>query len=112
MKNYIKQVIIKVYELPNGNQPFTDWLNSVKDRTIKKRIIDRLDRIRFNNFGDFKSVGDDVCELRLPFGAGYRIYYGQLEDIFILLLCDGDKSTQTRDIEKAKDYFKEYKETN
>lgn len=109
MKNYKK---IKIYESSQGNQPFTDWLNSIKDRTIKKRIIDRLDRIRFNNFGDNKSVGDEVYELRLHFGAGYRIYYGQIEDVIILLLCGGDKSTHIRDIDKAKNYFNEYKETN
>jgi len=111
MKNY-KEIKIKVYESSQGNQPFTDWLNAIKDRTMKKRIIDRLDRIRFNNFGDNKSVGDEVYELRLHFGAGYRIYYGQIEAVIILLLCGGDKSTQIRDIEKAKNYFKEYKETN
>lgn len=109
MKNYKK---IKIYESSQGNQPFTDWLNSIKDRTIKKRIIDRLDRIRFNNFGDNKSVGEEVYELRLHFGAGYRIYYGQIEDVIILLLCNGDKSTHIRDIDKAKNYFNEYKETN
>lgn len=111
MKNK-SEIKIKVYESPQGNQPFTDWLNSIKDRTVKKRIIDRLDRIRFNNFGDNKSVGDDVYELRLHFGSGYRIYYGQIEDIIILLLCGGDKSTQIKDIQKAKNYFSEYKETN
>ena len=99
MKNYKE---IKIYESLEGNQPFTDWLNSIKDRTVKKRIIDRIDRIKFNNFGDYKSVGDEVYELRLHFGAGYRIYYGQIEDIVILLLCGGDKSTQIKDIEKAK----------
>lgn len=63
------------------------------------------------NLGDYKSLGEDLYELRLHFGSGYRIYYGELEDIIILLLCGGDKSTQSRDIIKAKNYFKEYKES-
>jgi putative addiction module killer protein len=92
MRNF-REIKLQVYESPEGKQPFTDWLSSIKDKTVKKRIIDRLDRIRFGNFGDRKCVGDDIYELRLHFGTGYRIYYGQIGDIIVLLLCGGDKST-------------------
>ena len=69
-----------------------------------------LSLLKPENFGDRKSVGDGVWELRLAFGPGYRIYYGEVDNTIVLLLCGGDKSSQRRDIERAKNYWKEYKE--
>jgi putative addiction module killer protein len=59
--------------------------------------------------GDWRSVGDGVCELRIDYGPGYRVYYGQDGEALILLLCGGDKRTQAKDIEKAHGYWKDYK---
>jgi len=65
--------------------------------------------VRLGNFGDCKPVGDGVFELRMTFGAGYRVYYARRHDYFILLLGGGDKNTQTRDIEKAKATWADYR---
>ena len=85
-------------------------INSKYEHTA--RIQARLERLEDGNFGDCQSVGDGVFELRIHFGAGYRIYFGQVGNTIVLLLCGGDKSSQTRDIERAKIYWQEYKETH
>ena len=101
---------IQAYRTSNGREPFTEWLKSVHDRNTRNRIERRLDRIRSGNFGDYRSVGTGVFELRFSFGTGYRIYFGEVDDTIVLLLCGGDKSSQARDIERAKRYWLEYKE--
>ena len=101
---------LQAYRASNGREPFTEWLISIQDRDTRNRIERRLDRIRSGNFGDYRSVGAGVFELRFSFRAGYRIYFGEVDDTIILLLCGGDKSSQTRDIERAKNYWLEYKE--
>ncbi len=68
----------------------------------------RLNRIRLGNFGDCKSVGGGVEELRIDFGPGYRVYYGREGSLVVVLLCGGDKRTQARDILTAQKYWKEY----
>ena len=77
----------------------------MKDRT---RIFTRLDRVETGNLGDHRSVGEDVSELRFHFGSGYRVYYGETDDIIVLILCGGDKSSQKNDVLKAKQYWKEW----
>lgn len=103
---------INFYETLNGHKPFTRWFLSIRDRGVRERIQARLTSVRAGNFGDRKSVGGGVWELRLAFGPGYRIYYGEVDNTIVLLLCGGDKSSQRRDIERAKNYWKEYKERN
>ncbi len=102
---------LQIYRTPNDREPFTEWLKSLQDRTTRKRIQARLDRIESGNLGDHKSVGGGVSELRFQFGPGYRIYFGEVDNVIILLLCGGDKSSQNRDIERAKVYWQEYKES-
>ena len=86
---------------------FDRWLRRLRDRTARARIFDRLDRLAKGNFGDTKSVGDGVQELRMRFGPGYRIYYVWRGDMLILLLTAGDKDSQSRDIALAKRMAKE-----
>lgn len=86
---------------------FRGWLNSLRDRTARLRIDDRLKRLASGNAGDTKSVGDGVQELRLHFGPGYRVYYMWRDGVLIILLNGGDKSTQARDISRAKALAKE-----
>ena len=100
---------IRVYQTPNGREPFNEWLNSIRDTNTQDRIQARLARLEDGNFGDCRSVGVGVFELRIHFGAGYRIYFGQVGNTIVLLPCGGDKSSQTRDIELAKTYWLEYK---
>lgn len=82
---------------------FSDWLNNLKDMKAASRIIARLYHIETEgHFGDIKSVGDNVFEMRFAFGPGYRIYYTYKGSRLILLLAGGDKSSQSRDIRAAK----------
>ena len=100
---------IEIYLTEEGRAPFTEWLNSLRDIRVRVKIRTRLNRIRLGNFGDSTSVGQGVEELRIDFGPGYRVYYGQAGTKVVLLLCGGDKSTQTQDILQAKRYWKDYK---
>ncbi len=102
---------LQVYQTQNGREPFTEWLRSIRDRRTRTRIRERLERLEIGNVGDCQSVGSGVYEMRLHFGGGYRIYFGEIDNTIVLLLCGGDKSSQARDIERAKIYWLEYKET-
>ena len=101
---------VAIYQDAHGKEPFNEWVSSLS-RTDRARVVTRLDRIETGNLGDCKPVGDGVFELRLHFGAGYRIYFGEVERMIILLLCGGDKSSQDTDIQHAKAYWKHYKTT-
>ena len=103
---------LQVYQTQNGREPFTEWLKSIRDQRTRTRIRERIERLEIGNVGDCQSVGAGVFELRLHFGAGYRIYFGEVDNIIVLLLCGGDKSSQTQDIERAKTYWLEYRETH
>lgn len=81
---------------------FDDWLENLKDSTARARIIIRIRRLANGNPGDHQGVGDGIMELRLHFGPGYRVYYVEQDSVFIMLLCGGDKGTQSKDIERAK----------
>ena len=89
---------------------FQRWLKKLKDRTAVLAIAARLDRAMFGNFGDSKAVGDGVREMRVFVGPGYRIYYTIRGRKIILMLCGGDKSSQTRDIHRAKGMAERIKE--
>lgn len=90
---------IEVIELPE----FTRWLGRQRDRTAERSIRKRIARMRLGNFGDIRPVGGQVSELRVNVGQGYRVYFVRLRDVIVVLLCGGDKSTQTRDIARAKE---------
>ena len=92
-----------------GKEPFTQWLNSLKDARSRRRILARLRRIEQGNYGDCKHLQDGVFELRLFFGPGYRVYFGEDGNTVVVLLCGGDKSTQDKDIQTAVMYWKDYK---
>lgn len=101
---------IRRYITVEGAIPFDEWIVALRDRMGRGKINERLRRIFLGNLGDYKSVGDGVFELRIHYGAGYRVYFGQIDSVIILLLCGGDKSTQNRDIRKAKDYWRDYEQ--
>ena len=106
--NYILKKQLKIYVTEDGRKPFIEWLESLEDKTIRYRIKERLNRVALGNLGDHKFISDGVYELRLVFGSGYRIYYGNEGKEIILLLCGGDKSSQKKDIKKAITYLKNY----
>lgn len=100
---------IRNYLTVDGKNIFDKWLDSLRDRRAKAKIRARLDPVEDGNLGDCKSVGEGVFELRIDYGTGYRIYFGQEGIIIIILLCGGDKSTQKQDIDKAQEYWKDYR---
>lgn len=102
---------IEFYRTQNGRIPFTKWFESLRDTRVQARIEARLVLLEAGNFGDYRSVGRGVFELRVHIGAGYRIYFGEVDNTVVLLLCGGDKSSQQRDIERAKMYWQDYKDS-
>ena len=81
---------------------FANWLDDLTDEFAASAIAKRLARIQLGNFGDAKTVGNGVRELRIHYGQGYRVYFQVRQNEIVLLLCGGDKSSQRRDIERAK----------
>lgn len=103
-------VTVLLYSMANNKSPFEEWVKRLKDRKARAKINVRINRVRLGNFGDRRSVGDGIFELKIDYGPGYRIYYAHVEkDTVVLLLCGGDKNTQDQDIEKAKEYWHDYK---
>ncbi len=96
-----------MYEI-KSTKIFSKWLFKLKD--LKGRIVvaRRIERMEHGNFGDSKSVGTYISELRIPTGPGYRVYFSKREEKIIILLVGGDKSTQSKDIEKAEKLLEEY----
>ena len=101
---------VENYVTPNGKVPFEEWLRKIKDKRAVARILQRIDRVRLGNFGDCRSVGDGVYELRIHFGPGFRVYFGIVDAQLVILLCGGDKSSQSKDIALAQEFWKEYQE--
>ena len=89
--------------------PFFEWRDSFKDKIIRARINRRLEKLEEGNYGDFKPVGEGVFEMRLHFGPGYRIYFGEIDSHVVLLLFGGSKNGQAKDIQLAKQYWHEFK---
>ena len=100
---------IEYYELSNDKQPFLEGLKKIRDKTTCTKIIKSINKIALDNFGDSKSVGDGVSELRLDDGPGYRVYYARVDKATILILYVGRKSTQSGDIKYAKRCLSQYK---
>jgi putative addiction module killer protein len=95
----------------DGRDPFERWLDRIKDRRALIAIERRVARIeRDGYFGDHKYLRDGVSELRIDVGAGYRVYYAQVNDVVVLLLCGGDKSTQDADIDRAVSNWEEFQQ--
>lgn len=91
--------MIEVRQTPE----FAKWLRKLRDRRAVARIAARIERLRFDNFGDVAPVGEGVSELRVHYGPGYRVYFVRRGDELVILLCGGDKSTQPNDIATAKE---------
>ena len=80
---------------------YLDWINSLKDFAGRARIQVRVDRLAHGNPGKYRVLTDGVCELKIDFGPGYRVYYTERGGELIVLLAGGDKSTQAQDIKTA-----------
>lgn len=88
-------------------EDFDAWLSALRDVRARAKIQTRINRLELGNPGDVKPVGEGVTEMRIDYGPGYRAYYKQTGMALIFLLCGGDKSTQDKDIARAKELAKE-----
>lgn len=101
-------ITVLEYQTEDGRQPFSEWLEKLRDWEAARRIDARLSRVRLGNIGDARSVGKGVSELRISHGPGYRIYFGRKGDQIVILLCGGDKRSQQKDIQRAQEYWADY----
>lgn len=97
------------YRREDDREPFSEWLAGLRDKVAQARIRLRLRQLQTGNFGDCSPVGEGVIELRVHVGAGYRMYCGRHGSTVVLLLCGGDKSSQAKDIKRAKELWTEWK---
>ncbi|PRD42127.1 addiction module antitoxin RelB [Phyllobacterium phragmitis] len=86
---------------------FVKWLSELRDHNARARIVTRIRRMELGNPGDVKAVGEGVSEMRITYGPGYRVYFVTAGKAVVILLCAGDKSSQSRDIALAKQMAKE-----
>lgn len=104
--------VVRYVPPEGGTSPFQRWLDGLKDRAALVRIRMRLARLARGLFGDCKSVGEGVSELRIDCGPGYRVYYARAGQTVILLLAGGDKGSQQSDIALAQARWREFKTRN
>lgn len=110
MGRAVQAKTVAIYQDENGNEPFTTWFRNLRDTKGKARVEARLRRLETGNYGDCEPVGEGVLELRMFFGPGYRVYFGEEGENIVLLLIGGDKTSQEKDIKTAKEYWKEHKD--
>lgn len=101
---------IRHYVSRAGKDIFDDWLTELADARAQAKIAARINRLAAGNFGDCKSLRQDLFELRIDWGPGYRVYYAMIGRECVLLLCGGDKRRQSADIERALEYLRAFKE--
>ncbi len=100
---------VRHYVTRAGKDVFDDWLTRLADSRARAKIAIRIDRLAAGNFGDCKPLRLGLCELRIDWGPGYRVYYAMIGRDCVLLLCGGDKRKQASDIIRAIEYLKDYK---
>lgn len=98
-------------EFEDGTKPFGKWFSKLKDIEAKAQIRKRIRQAEEGNFGNYRSLGSGVFELKIFKNPGYRIYFGIDGDNLMIILMAGDKSSQDRDIEKAKELWQYYLES-
>lgn len=108
-KSYLCGYTALLYQI-RQTEVFTTWLKRLRDQKGRARILARLESARLGNLGDTHPVGEGVSEMRIHFGPGYRVYFVRQQKTVLLLLCGGDKSTQAKDIRRAKKLAREPEE--
>ncbi|MGD0888285.1 MAG: type II toxin-antitoxin system RelE/ParE family toxin [Acidobacteriaceae bacterium] len=103
----VKPKEIRIYENEEGHAPFSEWMDR-QEAPLYGKLMARLERVELGNLGDHRGIGEGVFELRIDFGAGYRIYFGLDGSELVVLLIGGTKKTQQRDIDTAKHYWRNY----
>ena len=104
LKRRVKHLVAE-----GGRDLFGEWFNGLKDTQGQIAVERRLDRVTDGNFGDHSHVGCGVWELRIHYGPGYRIYYGEDGPILVILLCGGAKHSQKKEIRKAQELWQAYR---
>jgi putative addiction module killer protein len=104
------ELIVKVLETDDGVSPFEEWYFGLRDRKTRQIVLARLARVRSGTFGDWKSVGGSVFELRIDYGPGYRVYFGRSGKKVVVLLSGGEKRSQAKDIEFSISVWERYKD--
>lgn len=99
---------LEKYVSPNGRCPFDEWFESIRNKRLTMQIDNRLLRLRHGHLGECKIVGKGIKELRIHDGPGFRIYFGEVERMLVILPCAGEKKSQKHDILKAQSYWEEY----
>lgn len=99
---------IEIYRTVDGKAPFLEWIDTLSE-DVQARIFKTIKRIgEGGSKNNIKALGDGIFELKMHFGAGYRVYFGEEKSIIVILLTGGDKSSQSRDIAKAKEYWRDH----
>lgn len=101
---------VRRYVNASGKDVIGEWMEKLKDSRAKAKINVRIARLRLGNFGDAKHLRGGVWEMRVDYGPGYRVYFARLGQQIVLLLCGGDKSTQSKDISRAVKLLRDFKE--
>jgi|SRR5579863_4671202 len=107
MQNVIE---VRHYVTRAGKDVFDEWLSELHDARTQAKIAARINRLACGNFGDCKALRRGLCELRIDWGPGYRVYYAIVGRVCVLLLCGGDKRRQSSDIDRALAYLEDYRE--
>lgn len=106
----IEPLQLLYYQTRDGRMPFREWAIAIDDQVAHAALLARLARLRLGLFGDCRQVGAGVQEMRIDAGPGYRAYFASTSGGVVLLLCGGDKRSQSRDIRQSKIYWRDYEE--
>lgn len=107
-KDFYMEKQIVYYYTKEGKCPYKDWFNEL-DTSIQLRIDKRVEKLRAGLYGDYKPLQkSELSELRMDFGAGYRIYYYDLDDLVVLFIAGSNKKDQKKTIQQANTYFNDY----
>ncbi len=105
----VREREVRQYTTLDGRKPFEEWAESIRDTKTHTKVLGRISRVRRGNLGDHQHLDGGLYELKIDYGAGYRIYFGEVNRRKILLLWGGSKRTQSRDIQRARGYWEEFK---
>ena len=110
----VKKYVIEEYTTENGDAPFSEWIDGLKDSIAQLKVSQRIDRAMLGNFGDYKSIkgSKGLLEMRINYGPGYRVFYSITQGKIVLLLAGSIKRDQDKAIQKAAQYLADYERRN
>ncbi|MBX2822854.1 MAG: type II toxin-antitoxin system RelE/ParE family toxin [Rhodothermaceae bacterium] len=108
MSGIARKRIVEAYVDEQGKTPVREWIEELKDAKARVRIKHRIAKLKEGLLGDYKFIGEGVWELRIHLRPGYRVYFAEVDQSLLLLLCGGTKKTQHKDIKQAKYFLEQY----